>query len=184
MSRGILRKRGWKNEGKIKVRDHCHFTGKFCGAAQSSCNLRMSENKFIPVIFHNLKRYDSHIFIKAFYDLQEKPSCIPQNTAKFISYSLKKSGSSEIRFLDSYAFMAFPLVKLVENLKQFPIMRKFFKPDEVEILSRKGVFPYEWFDSFEKFYQTDFPEHRDFRSDLSGGNISEEDYNFGESVYN
>ena len=114
------------------------------------------------MIFHNLKGYDSHLFIKAFYDLQEKPSCIPQNTEKFISFSLKKPGGSEIRFLDSYAFMSFPLAKLVGNLKRFPIMSKFFKPDEVEILSRKGVFPYEWFNTFDKLYQTNFPERKDF----------------------
>ena len=122
-----------RTKGKMKVRDHCHWTGRFRGTAHSTCNLRLTEQTFIPVIFHNLKGYDSHIFIKAFFNLQEKPSCIPQNTEKFISFSLKKSGSSEFRFLDSYAFMAFPLAKLVGNLKKFPIMSKFFEPDEVEI---------------------------------------------------
>ena len=71
-------------KGKIKVRDHCHWTGKFRGAAHSSCNLRLTEQTFIPIIFHNLKGYDSHLFIKAFNSLQEKPSCIPQNTEEFI----------------------------------------------------------------------------------------------------
>ena len=50
-----------------------------------------------------------------FGDLQEKPTCIPQNTEKFISFSLKKSESSEIRFLDSYGFMNFPLATLVKS---------------------------------------------------------------------
>ena len=165
---------------KIKVRDHCHWTGKFRGAAHSSCNLRLMEQTFIPVIFHNLKGYNSHLFIKAFYDLQQKPSCIPQNTEKFISFSLKKPGSSEIRFLDSYAFMAFLLADLAGNLKEFPIMSKFFEPEEVEILSRKGVFPYKWFDDFNKLYKTRFPEHKDFFSKLSGKNITKEEYNFGQ----
>ena len=135
------------------------------------------------MIFHNLKGYDSHIFIKAFHELEEKPSCIPQNTEKLISFSLKKSGSSELRFLDSYAFMNFPLADLTEKLKNFPIMSKEFSLEEVEILSRKGMFWYEFFDSFDKLYGTEFPEHKDFYSKLSGKNISKEDYEFGKSVY-
>ena len=65
-----------------------------------------------------------------------------------------KKNSFELRFLDSYAFMAFPLAKLVSNLKEFSIMLKI-----VEIFKRKGVFPYEWFDSFDKLYQTEFPPY-------------------------
>ena len=80
--------------------------------------------------------------------------------------------------------MAFPLADLVGNLKSFPIMEKFFKKDEVEILSRKGVFPYEWFDSCDKLNQTEFPEYKEFYSNLSGKNIKKEDYDFGQSVYN
>ena len=70
-------------------------------------------------------------------------------------------------------------------------MSKFFNPEEVEILSQKGTFPYEWFDSFDKLYETEFPPHEAFRSKLSGWdektrkckNIKKEDYDFGQSVY-
>ena len=153
-----------RTQGKNKVRDHCHWTGRFRGAAHSKCirNLRLKEQTFIPVVFHCLKSYDSHIFIQAFHDLQEEPTCIPQNTKKFISFSLKKSGSSELRFLDSYGFMAYKLADLAGNLKEFPILSKFFSPEEVKILSRKGVFPYEWFHRFDKLFQTEFPEHKEF----------------------
>ena len=53
-----------KNTDNIKVRDHCHLTGKFRGAAHKKCNLKYKIPKFIPVIFHNLSGYDCYLFIK------------------------------------------------------------------------------------------------------------------------
>ena len=51
-------------ELKKKVRDHCHYTGKFRGAAHSICNLRYKIPKEIPVVFHNGSTYDYHFIIK------------------------------------------------------------------------------------------------------------------------
>ena len=51
-------------EDDKKVRDHCHFTGRYRGAAHNSCNLNYKKPKFTPVVFHNLSGYDSHLFIK------------------------------------------------------------------------------------------------------------------------
>ena len=48
----------------LKVRDHCHFTGKYRGAAHNSCNVRCRKPMLLQVIFHNLRGYDSHLFIK------------------------------------------------------------------------------------------------------------------------
>ena len=52
------------NLGDDRVRDHCHFSGKFRGAAHNKCNLQYKAPKFIPVVFHNLSGYDAHLFIK------------------------------------------------------------------------------------------------------------------------
>ena len=46
-----------------KVRDLCHYTGKFRGAAHSICNLRYKVQKNIPIVFHNGSVYDWHFII-------------------------------------------------------------------------------------------------------------------------
>ena len=47
-----------------KVRDHCHYTGKFRGVAHSICNLRYKTPREIPVVLHNGSTYDYHFIIK------------------------------------------------------------------------------------------------------------------------
>ena len=98
------------------VRDHDHLTGKFRGAAHSQCNLQYQLPKFVPVIFHNLSGYDSHLFIKQLGKTQGNINCIPNNEEKYISFSKtielddddedKKKNKIEIRYIDSFKFMA------------------------------------------------------------------------------
>ena len=47
-----------------RVRDYCHITGKFRGAVQNQCNLKLKIPKKLPIIFHNLEVYDRHIIFK------------------------------------------------------------------------------------------------------------------------
>ena len=68
-----------------KVRDHCHFTGKYRGALHSKCNLRLRRSKTIPVLFHNLEGYDSHLFVKRLADTEGDVNCIPHNEEKYIT---------------------------------------------------------------------------------------------------
>ena len=136
-------------EEDYKVRDHDHHNGFYRGALHNSCNLKLQDERFIPVFFHNLKGYDSHIFMNAFHDLEETPNVIPQNEEKFVSFSLMQKKGIELRFLDTMAFMNDSMANLAENLKHKPIMQKVFGKEMAKDLSRKGVFPYEWFDCLE-----------------------------------
>ena len=73
-------------EEKKKVRDHCHFTGKFRGAAHEKCNLQFRKPKFTPVLFHNLSGYDSHLFIRKLGKDSGEIRAIPNNEEKYISF--------------------------------------------------------------------------------------------------
>ena len=65
-----------------KVRDHCHVTGKFRDAAHGSCNINLQLNKKVPVIFHNLRGYDSHLIFNEFDKFDVKISVIPNGLEK------------------------------------------------------------------------------------------------------
>ena len=83
--------------GDDRVRDHCHLTGKFRGAAHNKFNLKYQVPKFIPVVLHNLSNYDTHMFIKK---LRGKISCKPNNEEKYISFSkIDEDEEKEIRFI-------------------------------------------------------------------------------------
>ena len=184
-------------ESEKKVRDHCHFTGKFRGAAHTICNLNFRKPKFTPVFIHNLKGYDSHFIVKALGEVQGNVKCIANTEEKYISFSKTielrkevrdgkpKAITHEIRFLDSAGFMQDSLANLVQNLRDedFHQTKKVFKK-KWELFKRKGVFPYEWLDSAEKFNESRLPEKEDFYSKLSGGGISEEEHEHAIKVWN
>ena len=72
---------------KDLFRDHCHFTGEYRGAAHNDRNLKCNKPFFLPVIFHNLQGYDSHLFIKQLAKVSGDLSCIPSTEEKYISFS-------------------------------------------------------------------------------------------------
>lgn len=73
--------------GTNRVRDHCHLTGKYRGAAHERCNHMMKRPNFVPVLFHNLEGYDSHLFNKCLGFSEGKINCIPKTYEMYISFS-------------------------------------------------------------------------------------------------
>ena len=73
--------------GNDRVRDHCHLSGKFRGAAHDVCNLKYKVSKFLPVVFDNLSVYDSHLLIKTLGYSEGDISCIPNNEENYISFT-------------------------------------------------------------------------------------------------
>ena len=142
---------------KDLVKDHDHMTGKYRGAAHNECNFKLKLNAKtapIPVIFHNLKGYDEHLLIQAMARVQGEIKCIPTDTEKYISFSL-----GNLRFIDSMNFMQSSLEKLVKGSEDFPIMqRTVTEEDKRQLLLKKGIYPYENMDSFERFDEAKLPE--------------------------
>ena len=111
-----------------KVRDHCHYTGKYRGAAHNICNLRYKVPKEIPVVFHNGSTYDYHFIIKELIkEFEGNFDCLDENIEKYITFSvpLKKKIDNKdleinykIKFIDSFRFMSSSLSKLVDNLSE------------------------------------------------------------------
>ena len=91
----------------FKVRDHCHFTGEYRGAAHNECNLKCRKPLILPVIFHNLQNYDSHLFIKQLSKVSGDLSCIP---SKYISFSKKINISMQIIFMVGQCHKNFQLM--------------------------------------------------------------------------
>ena len=154
-----------KFDGDDKVRDHCHFTGRYRGAAHNLCNLEYKKPDFTPVVFHNLSGYGSHLFIKNLGFSEGNIDYIPNNEEKYISFTeriqvgsyTKKVENKEetkplhhqIRFIDSFKFMATSLNKLVNNLPKdaFNNVKRYYAADKLELLTKKGIYPYEYMDT-------------------------------------
>ena len=80
-------KREFVDVKNCKVRDHCHFTCRYRGAAHKICNLKFRKPNFMPVVFHNLSGYDSHLFIKSLGFTDGNIDCIPNNEERYISFT-------------------------------------------------------------------------------------------------
>ena len=187
--------------GNDRVRDHCHFTGKFRGAACNSCNLKLRRQNNISVFFHNLAGYDSHLFIKKLGTSKKKENidCIPNNEEKYISFSKTiitgqyenkkgevKDKTFKIIFKDSLKFMSSSLGALVNNLPKdgFKNILKYYSEEQAEILKQKGFYPYEYMDKVEKFNESTPPPRKAFYSKLSGRGITKTDYKHVWNVWN
>jgi hypothetical protein len=187
----------------IKVRDHCHVTGMYRGAAHDKCNLKLKISHTIPVIFHNLRGYDSHHLMQKIGQFNKNIKVIPNNMEKYMSFSIgtlreewdkkeKKMVEKErfnLRFIDSYQFMNSSLSQLVDDLKKSGLDKFKYIGEEfgslASIMTRKGIYPYSFMDSYEKFEidpRNLKKEH--FYNDLTKEEVKEEDFKFFLDVCN
>ena len=116
--------KGYKNYKKVK--DHCHYTGKFRGAAHSKCNLNYKVPKDIPIIIHNAS-YDTHFIINQLAEeFKGELDCIGENMEKYTTFSVpikkkrddSKTVTYKLRFIDSFRFIPTSLSELVDNTSE------------------------------------------------------------------
>ena len=115
-----------------KVRDHCHVTGKFRGAAHRNCNVNFQLTKKVPVIFHNLRGYNSHLNFRELHKFSVRINVIPNGLEKYRTLFLNKS----LVFINSMQFMNSSLDKLDKNLSDndFKYLIKEFGSKNLELL--------------------------------------------------
>lgn len=184
-----------KENIKDKVRNHCHLTGKYLGAAHYVCNLNYKVPRHIPVFFHNLRGYDSHYLVRAFGSFKNKKMvCIATTSERYISVTL-----GALRFLDSLQFMNSSLEKLVKNLvnkstDNFKILCQYLnrgnmmltdqeRRHQFQLLLRKGIYPYEYMTDEKKFMETSLPAPEHFYNRLTDTAVDEGDYAHAQEVW-
>ena len=145
-----------------KVRDHCHITSKFRGAAHWDCNINFQLTKKFPAIFLNLKGYDSHLIFSEPNKFNIKINAIPNGLEKYMALFLSKN----LVFIDSMQFMNSSLDKLVKNLsnEDFKYLVKEFGSENLEILKQKGAYLYDYMNSFKRFDEEKLPARKYFFS--------------------
>ena len=183
------------NENDVRVRDHCHITGKYRGSAHQDCNLNFRITEKIPVIFHNLRGYDSHFIMQEIGEIvkehqytnkkgekcQMNINAIPNNMEKYMAFML----GNHLTFIDSFQFMSSSLEKLVSNLPRESLKHtsQIFKNEKLDLMSKKGVYPYDFMDSFEKFNEK-LPSKEEFYSILNDEDITDDQYKHAQNVWN
>ncbi|XP_070152494.1 uncharacterized protein [Polyergus mexicanus] len=187
-----------------RVRDHCHLTGRYQGLAHSNCNLNYKESFCIPIVFHNFRLrsvttgYDSHFIIEEIATAFEGSiNLLPITKEKYISFTKHVKDTIEgsdsrsdikLRFIDSYKFLSTSLEKLISflNNDKLQILKSKFQNlsiEEFNLLTRKGVFPYEYIGCVDRLHETCLPPRESFYSSLTGDTVSESDYAHGENVW-
>ena len=164
-----------------KVRDHCHVTGKYRGSAHQTCNLNFRLTDKIPVIFHNLRGYDSHFIMQEIGKFKQNINVIPNNMEKYMAFMI----GNHLMFIDSFQFMSSSLEKLVNNLPEdsFKYTTEEFIGEKLKLMKCKGVYPYDYMDSFDKFNETTLPQKECFYSILNDENITEKEYKHAKDVW-
>ena len=157
-----------------KVRDHCHVTGKYRGAVHWSCNVNFKMTNEVPVIFHNLEGYDSHLIFKELSKFNAKISVIPNGLQKYMIFTINRN----IVFIDSMQFIKSSLDLLVKNVlsKDFEFLSEVFIGEYLRLVKEKGVYRYEYMDSFKRLSADKLPDKDNFFSSLKDSGISERKY--------
>ena len=184
-----------------KCRHHKHHVtnSNFVAPVCRFCNLALKPSKrkskedethwFIPILFHNFKNYDSHFIIRNFNRRLVRVGEDKYKDVRIIATSSEKYLSIEInylRFIDSVQFLSASLDTLVKNLRnagEANFVHTSRHMGGKKYIFEKGIFPYEFFTSLDKFKDTSLPPIESFHSALNDEEISADDYLKAQNVW-
>ena len=133
----------------VKVRDHCHITGKYRGSAHRDCTINLKLNHKIPAVFHNLKNYNFHLITQELGKFNLKINVILNGLEKHLSFNINNT----LSFIDSFQFLSSSLDSLVKNLGEddFKYLSQEFDNNVLDLVKQIGFYHYEYLSDFKKF---------------------------------
>lgn len=186
------------------VLDHCHYLEKnnFRAILHSKCNFQIKDSKYghVNVFFHNLEKYDSHLFVKELLKFENQNghnvSVIPHTSENYLTMTksiqltnLVGGKQLKVQFKDSLKFLPASLENLAKNLEgdDFKYLKKVFpniSDEDLELLKGKQIYPYEAMTSLEDYEKTELPSIEQFKSSLNEFKpISASDYDHAKLVW-
>ena len=171
------------------VKNHCHFIGLMLGYAHNECNLQYKFKKdtvhndyLINIFAHNSQNFDQNFLIEALQNLNNKIpfSCLPRNSNKFISIRI-----GPFIFKDSYLFLNKSLDYLTGTIDDNDriSLKQEFGLNNYKLLTKKGIYPYDYFDEKEKYNELELLKKEKFFNKLNNKNLSNEDYKHALNVF-
>ncbi|XP_064639581.1 uncharacterized protein LOC135495094 [Lineus longissimus] len=184
-------------------KDHCHISGKFRFALCNRCNLIYGSEKTtasVPCFAHGGVRFDQHLLIKAIARRNKKrgkppPRILPRNTEHYLAVF-----DGELVFQDSFEFMKASLASIADSMKNdkstissendrnsiaFPLLWEYVQRNEerYQLMTRKGVFCYDFLDEIEKLKLDALPPSDQFYDSLHQIDITMADYEHAKHVW-
>ena len=171
------------------VKNHCHYSGKMLGYAHNECDLQYKfkkdnvHNEYLINIFgHNSQNFDQSFLIRALLNLDCRIpfSCIPRTSNKFISIQI-----GPFIFKDSYLFLNKSLDYLTGTISDEDriSLKQEFGEENYKLLTKNGIYPYDYFYNKEKYLETELPKKEKFFNKLNNKNISNDEYNQALKVF-
>ena len=175
----------FSEENIKKCRDHNHSTGRYRAALCGFCNLQKKRKMFIPLYAHNFSGFDAHLVVQALQADKKRFSTLSRNTEKIITMNIGR-----FKLIDSSSFMPESLEVLSTNLRTkgeglFSHTKKWLNGStrKLNLLTSKGIYPYEYLTDFAKVFETALPAKEEFYSSLKETNISDSDYKKAQEVW-
>ena len=174
----------YKESSSPRIQDVDLLTYRnYRGASHNVCNLlyRISKTSWkLPVVIHNLEGYEGHLIVKALKSEFWKVRVIPENMEKYLSLLV-----GQLKLIDSFQFTPQGLDKLVKTLgvDEFRYLSESCISNHFGLIHCKGVDPYDYMDSCDRFEETELPSQDAFFSKSSGSPCSDSEYTHATRVW-